>query len=95
MRPFARPKNMNQGIYWVKQYLVHVDKPAKKPKQPTKQEIYRNHLYKLLDIFCEDGVEYDVHKPIITEIRRLLTLKSITSKHIDKIVEMIDSLPEL
>jgi hypothetical protein len=94
VRPFARPKNMNQGIYWVKQYLVHVDKPAKKPKEPTKQEIYREHLYKLLDILGEDGIEYEQHKSVLAEIRRLLTLKSITSKHMDKLSLMIDSLPD-
>jgi len=94
MRPFARPKNMNQGIYWVKQYLIHVDKPAKKPKEPTKQDIYREHLYKLLSVLYEDGIEYEVHKPVIAEIRRLLALRSVTSKHMDKLLEMIDNLPD-
>lgn len=81
------PKNMNQGIYWVSTYLKYnLDKAPKQPK-PTKQQEYRSILVEMLNCFeyaeyPEDIVQY------INEIQRVLQLKTINSKHIEKIQAM-------
>ena len=78
------PKNRNQGIYWVSTYLKYnLDKPPRQPK-PTKQETYRAILLEMLECFepgeyPEDILEY------INEIQRVLQLKTINSKHFEKI----------
>ena len=94
MRMRLPPKNMNQGIYWVSTYLKYnLDKsPKPKSKQPTKQELYRKYLYDLLDCF-ESGEEYpDDIIDYLNEINRVLSLKTINQKHIDKINLIIGEL---
>jgi len=78
-----RPKNRNQGIYWVRYYLDHVDKPRKQQK-PSKQDEYRQTLLQMLNCFENDTYPEDI-AAYIQEIHRLLELKRITSKHMDNI----------
>jgi hypothetical protein len=90
MRIRLPPKNMNQGIYWVSTYLKYnLDKPARiaKPKQPTKQEEYRAILHEIRSCFEQDEYPVDIIE-FIDEIHRVLNLKSITSKHMEKIYAM-------
>lgn len=94
MRVRVPPKNMNQDIYWVSTYLKYnLDKPPKVAKI-SKQEQYRLHLLELLDCFSDtkeypqDIIDY------LNEIERILQLKSITQKHIDKIHAIISILLE-
>jgi hypothetical protein len=83
MRMRLPPKNRNQGIYWVRYYLDHVDKPQPKPKV-TKQDEYRQILLQILDCFEQSSYPLDI-EVFIQEIHRLLQLKRITSKHMEKI----------
>ncbi len=83
MRMRLPPKNRNQGIYWVRYYLDHVDKPQAKPKV-TKQDEYRQTLTQMLDCFTQSSYPYDIAE-FILELKRLLQLKRITSKHMEKI----------
>jgi hypothetical protein len=89
MRMRLPPKNMNQGIYWVSTYLKYnLDKPQK-PAKISKQQQYRAHLLELLDCFSggeeypQDIIDY------LNEIHRILELKTITQKHIDKVHDII------
>ena len=93
MRVRLPPKNMNQGIYWVSTYLKYnLDKPPKVAK-PTKQEEYRKLLYEILNEYTLELENYpqDIKEHIV-EIHRILNLKTITKKHIEKIVATIDIL---
>ena len=95
MRVRLPPKNMNQGIYWVSTYLKYnLDKPPKVAK-PTKQEEYRQVLHSILKEYTLDLEDYpkDFQEHIL-EIHRVLGLKSITKKHMQKIVDTIDVLVE-
>ena len=76
-------KNRNQGIYWVRYYLDHVDKPSPKPKI-TKQDEYRQILIQILDCFEQSSYPSDIEE-LILEVNRLLELKRITSKHMENI----------
>ena len=88
------PKNMNQGIYWVSTYLKYnLDKPPKPPKI-SKQQQYRIHLLELLDCFSEDEEYPQDIIDYINEIYRILELKTVTQKHIDKLHSIIDILSE-
>jgi hypothetical protein len=83
MRMRLPPKNRNQGIYWVRYYLDHVDRPPAKPKV-TKQDEYRQTLVQILDCFEQSSYPLDI-EVFIQEVHRLLQLKRITSKHMEKI----------
>ena len=83
MRLRLPPKNRNQGIYWVRYYLDHVDKPLPKLKI-TKQDEYRQILIQILDCFEQSSYPLDI-EVFIQEVHRLLQLKRITSKHMEKI----------
>lgn len=83
MRLRLPPKNRNQGIYWVRYYLDNVDRAPAKPKV-TKQDEYRQTLLQILDCFEQSSYPLDV-EVFIEEIHRLLQLKRITSKHMEKI----------
>lgn len=83
MRLRLPPKNRNQGIYWVRYYLDHVDKPPAKVKI-TKQDEYRQMLTQMLDCFTQSSYPEDIEL-FIQELQRLLQLKRITSKHIQKV----------
>jgi hypothetical protein len=84
MRMRLPPKNMSQGIYWVSTYLKYnLDKPPKVAK-PTKQQEYRELLLEILKCYDLDEYPTDIQQ-LIDEIHRVLALKSITKKHIDKI----------
>lgn len=83
MRLKLPPKNRNQGIYWVRYYLDHVDKPSPKPKI-TKQDEYRQILIQILDCFEQSSYPSDIEE-LILEVNRLLELKRITSKHMENI----------
>jgi len=83
MRLRLPPKNRNQGIYWVRYYLDHVDKPPAKAKI-TKQDEYRQMLTQMLDCFTQSSYPEDIEL-FIQELQRLLQLKRITSKHIEKV----------
>jgi hypothetical protein len=88
------PKNMNQGIYWVSTYLKYnLDKPSKSVKQPklTKQQEYRTVLLEMLQCFEYDEYPEDIVK-YINEIERVLQLKTINSKHFEKIQNMCYTL---
>jgi hypothetical protein len=78
-----RPKNRNQGIYWVRYYLDHVDRPEPKPRI-NKQDEYRQVLLQMLDCFTQENYPKDV-ADFIGELERVLQLKRITSKHMDNI----------
>jgi hypothetical protein len=81
------PKNRNQGIYWVSTYLKYnLDKPPKQPKS-TKQEEYRAILLEMLNCFEYDEYPEDIVK-YINEIQRVLQLKTINSKHFEKLQNM-------
>ena len=87
-----RPKNRNQGIYWVRYYLDHVDKPTKQQK-PSKQDEYRQLLLEILDNFKYKNYPSDI-EALINEINRVLHLKRITSSHMDKITNSINILAD-
>jgi hypothetical protein len=79
------PKNMNQGIYWVSTYLKYnLDKPQK-PAKISKQQEYRTHLLELLDCFSGDKEYPEDIIDYLNEIHRILELKTITQKHINKV----------
>jgi len=81
------PKNKNQGIYWVSTYLKYnLDKPPKQTKL-TKQQEYRSMLLDMLNCFEYDEYPKDIIN-YINEIERALQLKTINSKHIEKIQDM-------
>jgi hypothetical protein len=90
MRLRLPPKNRNQGIYWVRYYLDHVDKPIKAPKI-SKQQEYRDLLLEILSNFHYDNYPGDI-QALIDEINRVLGLKRITSAHVDKINNQINIL---
>ena len=92
MRIRLPPKNRNQGIYWVRYYLDHVDRPTPKPKI-TKQDEYRQTLVQILDCFEQSSYPLDI-KVFIQEVNRLLQLKRITSKHMEKIQSMVSILTD-
>ena len=98
MRLRLPPKNRNQGIYWVRYYLDHVDKPSRSAtKQPkiTKQEEYRQLINELIACWPEPIESYP--EPIqfyINHLYKILNLKRITSIHMDRIQGMIDILEE-
>ena len=92
MRIKLPPKNMNQGIYWVSTYLKYNLDKSPKPKQPTKQELYRKHLYDLLDCFNLEEEHPEDITDYLNEINRVLSLKTINQKHIDKIHLIIGKL---
>jgi hypothetical protein len=77
------PKNRNQGIYWVRYYLDHVDKPQPKLKV-TKQDEYRQTITQMLDCFSQSSYPDDINQ-FILELQRLLQLKRITNKHMEKL----------
>lgn len=92
MRVRLPPKNRNQGIYWVRYYLDHVDRPHAKPKI-TKQDEYRQTLVQILDCFEQSSYPLDI-EVFIQEVHRLLQLKRITSKHMEKIQSMVSILTD-
>lgn len=92
MRLRLPPKNRNQGIYWVRYYLDNVDKPTAKPKI-TKQDEYRQILVQMLDCFTQSSYPPDIIE-FIKELERLLQLKRITSKHMEKIQNMVSALTD-
>ena len=83
MRLKLPPKNRNQGIYWVRYYLDHVDRPAAKPRI-NKQDEYRQTIVQMLDCFTQSSYPEDIAE-FILELERILQLKRITSKHMEKI----------
>jgi hypothetical protein len=94
MRVRLPPKNMNQGIYWVSTYLKYnLDKPPKQRKI-SKQEHYRSHLYELLNCFEADEEYPEDIINYLNEIHRILQLKAINQKHIDKLHTTIDYLAD-
>jgi hypothetical protein len=84
------PKNRNQGIYWIRYYLDNVDKPSAKPKI-TKQDEYRQTLVQMLDCFTQSSYPPDITE-FILELERVLKLKRITSKHMEKITCIVGEL---
>lgn len=90
MRLRIPPKNRNQGVYWVRYYLDHVDKPQKQ-QRISKQDEYRQTLLQMLDCFDQSSYPTDIAE-FIQEINRLLQLKRITSKHMDKINFTVNNL---
>ena len=90
MRLLLPPKNRNQGIYWVRYYLDNVDRAPAKPKV-TKQDEYRQILLQMLDCFEQSSYPLDI-EVFIEEIHRLLQLKRITSKHMEKIQNTVNIL---
>jgi len=93
MRMTLPPKNMSQGIYWVSTYLKYNLDKSPKIAKPTKQEEYRKLLYEILNEYTQDEYPADVIA-FIDEIHRVLSLKSITSKHMDKICNNVNILCE-
>ena len=83
MRLKLPPKNRNQGIYWVRYYLDHVDRPVAKPRI-NKQDEYRQTIVQMLDCFTQSSYPEDIAE-FILELERILQLKRITSKHMEKI----------
>jgi hypothetical protein len=93
MRVRLPPKNMNQGIYWVSTYLKYnLDKPPKVAK-PTKQQEYRQLLNEILAEYTCEEYPQDIQDHI-DEIHRILGLKTITKKHLEKVSNTIDILVE-
>lgn len=90
MRLRLPPKNRNQGIYWVRYYLDNVDRPQAKPKV-TKQDEYRQTITQMLDCFTQSSYPEDIEM-FIQELHRLLQLKRITSKHMEKINSVVGAL---
>jgi hypothetical protein len=90
MRLRLPPKNKNQGIYWVRYYLDHVDKPQKQIK-PSKQTEYRALLVEVRNCFEQQEYPDDI-QILINEIDRVLLLKRITSSHMKNITAQIDFL---
>ena len=93
MRMRLPPKNMNQGIYWVSTYLKYNLDKSPKVAKPTKQEQYRQKLHEMLSCFEQEEYPADVIA-FIDEIHRVLSLKSITSKHMDEICNNVNILCE-
>lgn len=78
------PKNRNQSIYWTR---LCVDLT----RGPSKQTQYRQNLLdtKKLLLGCTQVPEVP---KVICEINRILTLKTVTTKHLDKISNWIDEI---
>ncbi len=76
------PKNRGQSIYW-NQLCLRYNKPTK-PVQPTKQELYKANLLEVKHILIPCQELSEVFE-LLQEIDRILGLKTITKKHLDKI----------
>jgi len=83
------PKNRNQGIYWTRFYLDHIDKS---PKQKiSKQDQYRERLIEIKSCFNQPSYPEDIVE-LINYINRVLGLKTISIQHMDKVTSTINLL---
>lgn len=80
------PKNRNQSIYWT-QLCVDLNRP----RPPSKQTVYRQNLQdtRQLLLGCMSIPQVPA---VVEEINRILTLKTVTTKHLDKISNWIDEI---
>lgn len=84
------PKNRGQAVYWNQFCLAH---PITKPRPIAKQQLYRENLLLTRQhlLACR---ELPPVQELLLEIDRILELKTLTIKHLDKVSKTIDKIYE-